>query len=180
MGWKAIKERYGIRHILAWHEGEGWCVGSAYVHALLTIDVEARTITCGSLVREGEELYALRSRMLADGDAFWSMWGEPDVFAASLPVFTTRDGELIETRCEEHGWPNLTHDGWLMYDNTFFTDPMEALAEGKRGAASSIASYEERLAQWEEEGAKLRARLADARGRWSELDHEETKRKETP
>jgi hypothetical protein len=173
MGWKAIKEHYGIRHILGRYEGEGWCIGSAYVHALITIDTQARTVTPGSLVRPGDELARLVERFQADGPAFWAMWEIPDVFERSLPVFTTREGLLVEASCEEYGWPNATHDGWVMYDNTYFTTPHAALADAKRDAAAGIRYAEERLAEWEAEGLRLRARLGEARERWSSLEHEE-------
>jgi hypothetical protein len=173
MGWKAVKEHYDIRHILGRYEGEGWCIGSPYVHALITIDTDARTIKPSSLIQAGDELDVLIRRFHADGEAFWSMWDTPDVFERALPVFTTREGVLVQAFCEDLGWPNATHDGWVMYDNTYFTDPLAAISDGKRDAEASIRYIEERLAQWEEEGARLRERLSESRERLSSLDQEE-------
>jgi len=172
MGWKSLKAHYGIRHTLAFFEGEGWCIGSAYVHALIAIDPSTRTITPSSLVRDGDELSALIQRFRADGDAFWAMWATPDVFDRAIPVFSTREGALVESLCEEPGWPNTTHDGRMMYDNRHFPTAAAAIADGLRDAASSIAHVEGRLVEWEADGARLRARLAECRGHLSGLEQE--------
>jgi hypothetical protein len=42
-----------------------------------------------------------------------------DVFENSILVYTYNGGDIIETYCEKVGWPNVTHDGQIMYDNTF-------------------------------------------------------------
>lgn len=41
------------------------------------------------------------------------------------------DGIVIEKQCEEVGYPNVTNDGELMYDNQFSTDINEVISWGR-------------------------------------------------
>lgn len=54
---------------------------------------------------------------------------EPDTFARNLPVFTTENWAVKAELCEEYGWPNTTHTGRIMYENTYFRTRAEAYAE---------------------------------------------------
>jgi hypothetical protein len=47
-----------------------------------------------------------------------------------LPVFTVRDGKVIKSFTDKYGWPNITIDGDLMYDNTWFKTELEAIEYG--------------------------------------------------
>lgn len=54
---------------------------------------------------------------------------EPDTFARNLPVFTTENWAVKAELCEEYGWPNTTHTGRIMYENTYFRTRAEAYAD---------------------------------------------------
>ena len=54
---------------------------------------------------------------------------EPDTFARNLPVFTTENWAVKAEQCEEYGWPNTTHTGRIMYENTYFRTRAEAYAD---------------------------------------------------
>lgn len=54
---------------------------------------------------------------------------EPDTFSRNLPVFTTENWAVKAELCEEYGWPNTTHTGRIMYENTYFRTRAEAYAE---------------------------------------------------
>lgn len=57
----------------------------------------------------------------ADPTAAAALLAKPDTFAASIPVYTwDASYAIVSHQCEELGWPNVTHDGALMYRNTFF------------------------------------------------------------
>ena len=52
----------------------------------------------------------------------------------SLPVYTYEGGEIIEHKCEAYGWPNLTDDGQVMYNNKFSSDRNEVVRWAKENA----------------------------------------------
>lgn len=60
-----------------------------------------------------------------------------DVFTSSIPVFTYQDGDILEKQCEFVGCPNATHDGCLMFFNTFSTDKQHVIDQAKNNTGIS-------------------------------------------
>lgn len=181
MGWKNVKERYGIKHIV--HVSPGWLIwiGSEYVPGLIKISHAEKELawadhdydvhSCKQVI--GADLAVWRSQYLGRGEPFdgWvRMWANdphelryliesPDTFERSIPVFTyDHDGNILQNECEELGWPNVTHDGCLMYD-TFVPTEAEAVRMAKRSARSWVDSAERHVGQ-------LSVELHKARGDW--------------
>lgn len=75
------------------------------------------------------------------------MFAEPDTFATSILVYTYKGARIIEKRCEEPGWPNVTHDGEMMYDNTFSTDKNTVVGWAKANARAGLRLAHERCAE---------------------------------
>src|SRR5688572_1181048 len=123
MGWKNVKEHYQIGHAVAVYEGKGICIGSSLCHDLITINPWRRTVHQSSLgVRGNEDLERYWTEINADLDKLWTLIEQEDTFSAEIPVFTWKGSEIVEKSCEKPGYPNLTHDGDLMYDNRFSVD----------------------------------------------------------
>lgn len=129
MGFKAIKQHYDIKHIVAIYNEEKYggdciCIGSGYVHGLIAINIETGKVFYSSLVTPGEdsEIGQLAARIKADekNGVLRALIDEPDTFARNLPVFTTENWAVKAEQCEEYGWPNTTHTGRIMYENTYF------------------------------------------------------------
>lgn len=145
MGYKNIKEHYHIGHYVAVYEGEGICIGSAYVHNLLTIlpDGEVKWGIMGP--SKNDDLARYHSEMTADKTKLVELINAPDIFTKNIPVFTYDGGNIIEKQCEQPGWPNTTHDGDMMYQNTFSTDKKKVVEWAKRNARLAIESQKNRV-----------------------------------
>lgn len=137
MGFKAIKQHYDIKHIVAIYNEEKYggaciCIGSGYVHGLIAINIETGKVFYSSLVTPGEnsEIGQLAARIKADekNGVLRALIDEPDTFARNLPVFTIDRWAVKAELCEEYGWPNTTHNGAIMYENTYFHTRAEAYA----------------------------------------------------
>ena len=179
MGWKNVKEHYGIKHYVCITK-KGMCIGSGYVHDLILItdtdkprdwradqNRKRQDIGCNlSILRSeyvgrGEPFDGIVKAMADDSQTLRRMIDTPDTFTASIPVYTfDYDGNIIEKRCEELGWPNVTHDGDMMYENQFFADRAECVAKAKRELAAALESEREYLAREEAEIAKSRERFS--------------------
>src|SRR5262245_1665200 len=110
MGWKNVKDYYGITHIVQVTK-EGICVGSPCVHNILVIS-SSGVVRRSENLGHGEPFDSLVARMEADSAKLRQLISEPDTFTANIPVFTyTYSGEIVEKLCETPGWPNITHDG---------------------------------------------------------------------
>ena len=138
MRFKAIKQHYDIGYIVAIYNEEKYggdciCIGSGFVHGLIAINIETGKVFYSSLVTPGEnsEIGQLAARIKADekNGVLRALIDEPDTFARNLPVFTTENWAVKAEQCEEYGWPNTTHTGRIMYENTYFRTRAEAYAD---------------------------------------------------
>lgn len=143
MGWKAVKEHYRIEHIVQM-VGDEILIGSPYVSKLITIRTDGSLVT-NSMVGMRGPLERYLEEMNADRDKLIELMQAEDRFDRSIVVYTHEEGVVLEKECERTGWPNVTHDGMLMYENAFFTDRADAVRSALSAARYRIESRGERL-----------------------------------
>lgn len=147
MGWKAVKDYYRIGHIVQVRNGR-ICIGSPYIPEIIVIDADGnitkRDSSNADLKRYMKE-FSENLKKLSD------LVQQPDEFERSIPVFTYDGGKIIEKQCENLGWPNVTHDGEIMYDNTHSADRGKVVEWAKKNAEAWIKNVLERIAQQEKE-----------------------------
>lgn len=160
MGWKNIKEHYQIEHIVHVSE-EGICIGSGYITDLIVVGQDG-ALKKRFNERSNADLLRYQSEMDADPELLKRLVQSQDSFVQSIPVYTYEDGSILEKFCEEPGWPNATHDGCLMYENTFSTDKDQVVAWAKRNAEAHVNSMRRIITQNENDLAEFRAELAGA------------------
>lgn len=158
MGWKNVKEHYRIEHIVCVTE-EGICIGSAYVHNLITIDPNLSIKRLEHLGR-GQPFDGWVEAMMAEPDTLRRLIETPDTFVRDLTVYTYRMGDIIEKQCEETGWPNITHDGCLMYENLFSTDRDEVARWAENNAACGAKSIRTTISNVDRDQRERRQILA--------------------
>lgn len=168
MGWQNIKEHYQIKHIVHVRDGN-ILIGSPLCSDLFTIDPAGKFLKKWD-TRPGDVLHGYMTAISADPAKFSELFASPDTFAASLPVFTYDGGDVIEKQCEVRGWPNVTHDGELMYDNTFFADKADAISRAKENAKAGISASRSSVEDAEERLAKCRAWLHEAESNLAKLN----------
>jgi uncharacterized Zn finger protein (UPF0148 family) len=145
MGWKNIKEAFRIKHTVS-VTNEGICIGSHYIHDIIVIrpnGVIAKSYQDGYAINEDldriqgelDRTSPMRLRKLIQA---------PDTFAASIPVYTYDGGEILTKHCEELGWPNVTHDGDIMYENGYSTDRAQVIEWAKENARLRVKFARER------------------------------------
>lgn len=181
MGWKNVKEHYGIKHYVQ-VTSKGLCIGSGYVHDLIRIsptdaklDWDDRSdrietkIGCNlsvwrpKYVGGGEPFDSIVAAMTDDPAKLRELIDTPDNFTASIPVYTyDYDGNIIEKQCEEPGWPNVTHDGTMMYENRVFETRAEAVQKARLEMAAWVESMIASVADAERDLRERRNRLAKA------------------
>lgn len=147
MGWKTIKDHYGIKHTVQvdYVDGKGdcICIGSGFIPKLITISLDGCVLSrYESLPSSLEGVY---TRMLVDYKTglLQSLVVKHDTFVSWWPVYYPDHGLIHEDFCEQYGYPNITHSGALMFDNKHFKTVKEArvaLLEDTRLSASSMRS----------------------------------------
>jgi hypothetical protein len=173
MGWKNVKEHYQIKHQVAVYDGEGICIGSPLCHDLIIIDRWRKTVKHTMTLRGNEDLERYWDEMHADLDKLWALIEQEDTFSSDIPVFTWKGEEVIEKSCETPGYPNVTHDGELMYENRFSTDRGQALQWAIEDAEAGIRMGLRRLDDLSSDVAKARKLLEDDRFNLGKLRHEQ-------
>lgn len=158
MGWKTLKEQFGIKHIVQVSNG-CICIGSGFVQDLVTINL----IT--GLVSEDrafpnflpEEYPSLHS---ASPEMILAAINAKDDFSASIPVFTYSGSTIIEKQCEQLGWPNVTHDGEIMYENMFSVDRDQVVRWALNNLRLGVKFEKEAVNRMERELGEAKDRLA--------------------
>ena len=172
MGWKNLKEHYRIEHIVHVKDGDIY-VGSPLITDLIHISKDGRLIEdrdlCGN--EELERIWNDIEEDLEDNpEKLRELIETPDTFERSIPVYTYQGSEIIEKLCETPGFPNVTHDGLLMSDNTFSTDREKIVAKAKRNAKAAIKLHQERINDLEAQVAERRALLLEETDQLLSLD----------
>lgn len=111
-------------------------MGSALCHNLIsvnkkTLEVKYALDTFGkgraSLKHEELEFIWDKFHELIKTGEIHDIINGVDEIENSIPVWTVKDGQLIETYTDEYGWPNTTYDGYVMYENIYFKTKKEAI-----------------------------------------------------
>lgn len=170
MGWKTLKERFGIEHIVQVNDDNEVCIGSGYVSELIVINPETGTLKSNPLL-SGRSLKegALTALLEASPEEIKEALDAQDQFSESIPVYTYEDGAILTKYCEQTGWPNLTHDGQLMYENRFSTDRNQVIEWAQRDAAAKVRFLEDSIRDKEEELEDLRKKKAMAQRNQEQL-----------
>lgn len=168
MGWKNLKEHFKIEHIVQVTQ-KGICIGSGYVHDLATIDPTTGTVRENPTFRDflREHYPALLESEPAE---IARLINAPDSFSASITVYTYDGGNIIEKQCEALGWPNVTHDGEVMYENQFSADLATVVAWAKRSADLGIRYGEESVEEIKQQLADCCSRLEGERVNRAKLE----------
>jgi len=173
MGWKKFKEYFGVKHIVQ-VEGDQVKIGSGYVSDLALVDMKTGRLTRKyGWERSLEEYGAL---LTASPEKILSLLSEPDQFERNLPVYIVSDAKVIEEYCEAPGYPNLTHSGRLMYENTTFLDREEADQCALKSLGYRIKTWSERKEQLSNEIDEIETEIALAKAAQAEIQSRLTKR----
>jgi hypothetical protein len=168
MGWKNLKEHYRIEHLVQ-VSPEGICIGSPYIHNIIVVGLDG-VIKKRDRSSSNEDLSRYMREMDADLDRLRQLVQAPDKFGDSTTVFTYDGGEILEKLCETPGWPNVTHDGALMYENTYSSDKGKVVEWAKRNADGEMKFAREHVVEAELNLAKCRARLTVAESDRAKLE----------
>lgn len=168
MGWKNVKDHYRIGHHVTVTE-QGICIGSAYIHDIIVIRPDG-VLKKRYDDRSNEDLIRYQSEIDSDPDMLQQLIQAHDTFTSSVVVYTYDGGDIIEKQCEVLGWPNVTHDGDMMYENAYSDDKELVLQWAKQNSASGIASVRERIKETEDRLCDLRDRLQNYEDNLAKLE----------
>jgi hypothetical protein len=169
MGWKNVKEEYHVKHTVQVTR-HGICIGSPYIHDIIVIGLDG--IVKKRYDGTNEDLSRVQREMDGKpGVLARTVLGE-DTFAESVDVYTYDCADIIKKQCEVLGFPNITHDGMLMYANTFSADKLQVVAWAKLNLKLWIDNTREQTEECEQRLTELTARLTDQEAGLAKLKDE--------
>lgn len=168
MGWKTLKEMYRIEHIVQVTDS-GICIGTGYIHDLMIVS------TAGVLVKRNDhgcnvDLVRYQREMEADPAALAAAVAAVDTFGPTSTVYTYDGGKIVEHQCEMVGWPNVTVEGHVQFENTFSDDKSKVVRWAKKSAASAFRYESEHLERLRKDVAETTARVEQCRKELAQLD----------
>lgn len=174
MGWKSIKDHYKIEHIVTCSNGV-INIGSSYILGIISISADGKIIkpVYARELSPNADIRRIYGEMANDPVTLARLAQQQDVFSATIPVYTYSGGEVLEKYCEATGWPNVTHDGLLMYENMFFPTWSDALKLAIENAKAFVALTEREVSEMEAEVIKSRERLEDWKSKLMALQQNE-------
>ena len=157
MGWKSVKEHYRIGHYVTVDREKGICIGSPYVHDLIVIGFDG-VVKKRPDRTHNDDLCRYLREFDADRELLKQLILQEDKFEKSLPVWTYFGSRIVEKFCEEYGWPNVTHDGLMMYANTFSKERAVIVRAAYRNAKAGHELTGDRVEQAYKEFEEVEAR----------------------
>ena len=159
MGWKKIKEHYRIEHLVQVTEA-GICIGSPYIHNIIVIGLNGN-IKKRYDSNSNENLKRYQAEMDDKPEKLRQIAKSLDNFSAPVKVFTYSGSNIVEKYCETPGWPNVTHDGEIMYENTFSMDKSRVVKWAKQDAKAGVKNAKRRVEEIEQTLAEWNSRLKE-------------------
>jgi hypothetical protein len=160
MGWKSVKEHYRIGHYVTVDREKGICIGSPYVHDLIVIGFDG-VVKKRPDRTHNDDLCRYLREFDADRELLKQLILQEDKFEKSLPVWTYFGSRIVEKFCEEYGWPNVTHDGLMMYNNTFSKDRAVIVRAAYQNAKAGHEVTGDRVEQTRRELEEIEARNSE-------------------
>lgn len=132
-----VRTAYNIGHIVSVDDGL-IRIGSGYVIDLLNINKDGEVAWGGLGSSSIDTLRRYYDALTADREKLRALIEAPDTFERSIPVYVFLGNDLVEKQCETPDWPNVTHDGMVMYNNMFSTDRNRVIEWKKEELSSTI------------------------------------------
>ena len=177
-GLKNVKDHYRIEHIVQVTKVGGdhgdkvmdaICIGSPYIHNLIVISLDGRILKRHD-DHGNDDLKRYMQEMDADLDALKRLVQTPDTFIGdSITVYTWEGAEILEKQCEKFGWPNVTHDGCLMYEDTFSLNKSEVVSWAKKSAEHRMEGLREAIDQRQQQIHGKQVEMAACRSQLAAL-----------
>jgi hypothetical protein len=154
-------------------------VGSPLCHDLISVNKKTLKLKYAldtwnegraGLVKEGkDEILFIWDKLqeLIDNGQIKDIIEGSDIIENPLPVYTVKNGELIESFTDKYGWPNTTIDGFIMYENEWYKTREEAIEYGISEYTAGLSMLQRRKREVQDDLNKLSIQIQDE---WANLE----------
>jgi hypothetical protein len=158
-------------------DGEKICIGGAYCNDLISVNMETLKMKTAVHIHGGraglrsDELVMIWDKLtelIKNGEIKDIIEGKDEI-ENPLTVYTVQNGELKECITDEYGWPNVTDDGFLMYENQYFRTKEAAIQRGIADLECQIISSKILIDEYVESLKKHKDLIKESENRMREL-----------
>jgi hypothetical protein len=167
MGWKNVKEYYRLDYLVQVRRDGRITIGTTHYQSMIEIGADSRIISYFNPIDDHVDRCV--QEMLADPEKLKELILTPDTFSVSIPVYSCIGSKIIKEFCEKLGYPNVTHEGYLMLDAAYSTDIEELVRRTKKHKAREIGDLKKQLGEKKQEMETLKKDLANIRKYLPEL-----------
>lgn len=155
---------------------EGYiAVGSPMCHDLIKVDKATLRVTYAldtfhqgrsALLKKPDELLFIWDKLheLIETGEIQDIINGKDIIENPLPVFTVKNGQLVESVTDKYGWPNTDDNGYCMYENTHFPTKLQAFEYGINEYSAGESMAVRRQAELEAQLEKVKTEAKKYRG----------------
>lgn len=141
MGWKTFKDKFQLHKHIVYIENEILYIGLSILSTSIKISVKDGTFIRGFSKCVVNEDFRLLAK--ASNQEILDLLKVEDSFEKSITVYYVNSNfKISKTECEVFGYPNVTHDGKLMFDNLFFLEKEDAENKSLINHQSALEHYE--------------------------------------
>lgn len=168
MGWKTLKDTMEIGHNVE-VKSDKIIIGSGYVSELAAIDTRTGAIIPSEISPDFLRVHYPAIANASQAELLALIQAE-DTFSNSLTVYSYQGSKILESQCSELGYPNNTHAGEMMFDNSHSPDKAKVVEWAKSNARLHVQGYERAIERLEAEMAGFQRELAKGKQWIEELD----------
>lgn len=141
MGWKTFKDYFKIGHQVT-ISGDYLSIDSPLKTGCARIELKSGKIVDCKINGDKTFLKSYYPLVLnASQETIINLLSKEDTFSNSTKVYTIKDDKIVEQYAEEYGWPNTTHCGEQMYENTHFLTRREALEKAISNLKAGVSLH---------------------------------------
>lgn len=174
---RLLKKILETERTVHWSDGKV-CIASSLCHDIISYNPETKVLRYaldafgkGRESIRSEELELIWDKMekvISDGTINEIINGNDEI-ENPIPVFEAHYGEVFEELTDKIGWPNVTHTGKIMYNNTHFATREEAVRVSIKEAECAINNRLEMVEEYKSKLEKALKQIDDYRKKINSL-----------
>jgi hypothetical protein len=158
-------------------DGEKICIGGIYCGDLISVNMKTFEMKAAGHIEGGRAglrngelvmIWDKLAELIQSGEIKGVVEGE-DEMENPLTVYAVQNGELKECVTDEYGWPNVTDDGFLMYEDQYFRTKEAAVQRGIGDMECQIIDSRKLMDEYADRIKKHKVLIKESEKRMREL-----------
>ena len=170
MGWKTFKQAFGLERFQVSISDGKVVIGAGLIPDRASVDLTTGELTGNNSFDCIFLQQHCRALLQSTAEQRLAALHAEDIFDTAITVYSYENNKILEHQCEVLGWPNVTHQGELMYDNLHSPDKALVVSWAKRDTMRRLEAIEQGFEDVKLRLARLEQAKTEAAGWAKDLD----------